>query len=304
MALDEPLLVRCAGCARNFETRRTGRLRCPICRTEIWLEPPPGQAPDRAEDAAPETPSPAPPARPEPPPAAVHPADAPEPHPGADAPAPPDAPLADVARPSPLAEVVPIWESGPGRAPGRFVATCRQILTNPPRFFHGLQVDRLGNSWTFAWLLCSLAAVFVSLYGLWNLESSEAALLEALRAQPDTKPEEAVALLRSLFTFGLWAAPLLGLANVWGTALLIHLGVVLTNREHRGFKATFRATAYGFAPLILVVVPVIGQLVGSLWSIVLQVVAIAHVHRLSPGRAALAVLVPMTAVLGLLLAFV
>ncbi|HOX42121.1 MAG TPA: Yip1 family protein [Myxococcota bacterium] len=328
MPLELPVLVRCAGCAHNFESRLTGRIRCPVCRAEVWLEPPAGLAPDRAEDAPP----PAPPV----PAAPVHPADGPDPdregspeepaseRPPGEPPAAPDPEAAEEDAPAPdpqalfarkLAEagvrlrepevVVPAWEARAGGPAHRFYDTFRQILTNPPRFFYGLKVDRLDRSWTFAWLLCSLAALFASLYGLWNLDRNEAALLDALRAEPGVKPEEVVSTLRGLLTFGAWGAPLLGLANAWVTAGLYHLGVMAVGKlfglEHRGFRATFRATAYGFAPLLLVVVPVVGQLIGSLWSIVLQVLAIAFVHRLGPGRAALAVLLPLAGLLGLLL---
>jgi len=306
MPLERPALVRCAGCAHNFESRLTGRIRCPVCRSELWLEPPPGVAPDRAEDEPPPTPiAPAMVAAP-----AVHPADGP----GEEEPAPEVRPatpeeqaelmrrlLEAGARLREAEVVVPAWEVREGRWPRRFYETCRQILTNPTSFFRGLEVDRLGRSWTFAWLLCSLGALFASMYGLWNLERNEAALLEALRAAGGLEPEEALDAWRGLLTFGAWGAPLLGLVNLFATAGLFHLGVVLVGGANRGFRATFRATAYGFVPLLLVVVPVVGQLIGSLWSVVLQVVAIAHVHRMSPGRAALAVLLPLAAALSLLL---
>jgi hypothetical protein len=79
--------------------------------------------------------------------------------------------------------------------------------------------------------------------------------------------------------------------------------VWLLAKKHRGFLATFRATAYGCAPLILAVIPFIGLLIGGLGTIALQVLALSAIHRLPPLRAGVAVILPTLALLLLLAAF-
>jgi len=102
---------------------------------------------------------------------------------------------------------------------------------------------------------------------------------------------------------GLYTSPLLGLLNLFVSSLLYHLGVWLLAKKHRGFLATFRATAYGCAPLILAVIPFIGLLLGGLGTIALHVLALSAVHRLPPLRAGVAVILPTLALLLLLAAF-
>jgi hypothetical protein len=84
------------------------------------------------------------------------------------------------------------------------------------------------------------------------------------------------------------------MVNFWLSALLIHLGVSVLAPQNRGFAATLRATAYGFAPMLLAVVPMIGHLLGGLWTLVLQTVAVGQIHRVPALRAVLAVLLPMS----------
>ena len=53
------------------------------------------------------------------------------------------------------------------------------------------------------------------------------------------------------------------------------------------------------APMILAAIPVCASYVGEIWSIVATVIAVGAVHRVSGGRAVLAVLWPLMLVLGL-----
>ena len=286
-------LVRCAGCGHNFETGRFGTLRCPTCRAEIWIQPPEGLVvpedleteADRSSDAVPE----------------------PTPLEVQKQPRFLDAVEQPGQRGYP--EVVPAWESGNGGIPRRFAVTVKQVFTNPSGFFGGLKVDRYYRAFSFGFIVCTFGTVVFCLYSLWNLNSNREAHLALLRSASDLtalgiKPEELLRAMHDFLVFSLLAAPLIGAFNLWVSAGLNHLGVMLmTGRgRHLGFTATFRATAYGFVPLLLLLLPVFGGLVGVIWSIIVQVIAIGQIHRIKPGRATLAVLLPLFSVLLLLFA--
>lgn len=60
-----------------------------------------------------------------------------------------------------------------------------------------------------------------------------------------------------------------------------------------GFEQTFKATFYGQTPtLLLGWIPAIGGIF-VIWSIVLQIIGIRDLHKISTGRAVLAVLLPI-----------
>jgi hypothetical protein len=180
-------------------------------------------------------------------------------------------------------EILPAWEV-PGRSLiTRFFTTLRQVLSAPSLLFYGLKIGNFGRAMSFGWILCTLAVFFSALYSLWSLDRDPQAILRNLQIPAGTNPQEIIEALRSQLLVGLYTSPLLGL--------------------HRGFLATFRATAYGCAPLILFAVPFIGLLIGILGTIALHVLALSAVHRLPPLRAAVAVILPALALLLLVAAF-
>ena len=287
--MNHPLLVRCASCGRNFETERYGRQACPICGAEIDLESPEGEpAPD--PDPVPD---------PDPDPGVSQPSSHFEGDPAVETNA------GEAVIPHAQLEIAPAWEvPGTGLAI-RFFQTLRQILSAPSLLFYGLKIQKFGRALSFGWILCALAVFFSMLYSLWSLDRDPQALLRNIQIPPDAgvTPEAIIQAVRSRLLFGLYASPLLGLLNLCLSALLYHLGIWLLSKEHRGFTATFRATAYACAPLLFCIVPFIGLLLGGLGTIALQILALSAIHRLPPLRASLAVILPTTAVLLLIMAF-
>jgi hypothetical protein len=287
------LLARCAACGRNFETRRYGRQRCTVCGAEVDLAPPPGEPLPPLEEA---------PALPPPPEEPVPREVAPSPV--APVQSPPDAPEAEDAgrddRPQePHQDLLPAWEAGEGGSLARAVRTLRDLFSAPVEFFARLKPAPAGRSVIFGMLLSTLAVAAFAGYGLWALGFNRQEALAALRLTPEMlaagmSPEGVLATLQEALGWALLLSPVLGLLNLLLTALLYHGGIVLVAKQPAGFGATLRATAYGSAPLVLSVLPLIGLLLGSLWTLVLQIVALSQAHRLTPWRAALAVTLPIT----------
>ena len=89
-----------------------------------------------------------------------------------------------------------------------------------------------------------------------------------------------------LFLFGV--LPMMFVVNLFLSTGVLHGVLVLLRAAPRGFEATFRATAYSYAPLILSVLPY-GYLVGWLWSLPISIIGCAAIHRTQPWRVVLAV---------------
>lgn len=77
---------------------------------------------------------------------------------------------------------------------------------------------------------------------------------------------------------------------IWG--LWMHLWVYVVGGR-KGVWQTEKAVLYGVTPFLLIGwIPVIGPVLGGLWSIVLQILGIRELHELSTAKAILALIIP------------
>jgi hypothetical protein len=280
------ILVRCAGCDHNFETRRYGQQSCPICHAQVMLPAPEGVI------LPPEETTPEPP----PPESSASKYLTSTPATSLDNPIEGDAG-------SKLKEFIPAFESGERGYIGGFIQTIKEIVGSPATFFVRVRVGKPGVAKVllFGGILCTVALNFSVLYFLLILSRNQQAFLNALEGKlAGISPEDYLNLIKTILYWLIYLSPLIGFAYLILCAAMYHLVVVITTNKNRGFAATVRATAYGFTPLLLLAIPYIGQLLGGMWTLALQVIALSQVHRMGPWRAALVVLLPIAALLLLL----
>lgn len=91
----------------------------------------------------------------------------------------------------------------------------------------------------------------------------------------------------------LFIYPLLLTILLYVMALLVHVCLTLVNGASRGFEGTFRALTYGSAPMVMVLVPMVGPLVGAFWSLVVTFLGYKHIHRTTSGKVLVAMLLPL-----------
>ncbi len=93
----------------------------------------------------------------------------------------------------------------------------------------------------------------------------------------------------------------LGLAI--GTGILFLVSRLF--KAQGGFIQLFRGLGYAYAPSALGIIPVIGGLVGGIWSIICAIRAVKETQSVSQGAAVAIVLIPVAVLflIGLILAF-
>lgn len=111
--------------------------------------------------------------------------------------------------------------------------------------------------------------------------------------------------LGTIWAGGLDAGSWIGTAIGTGTlGLAIGVGILfLIGRlfQSRGtYIALFRAGGYAYAPAALGIVPVVGAIAGSVWSVVLMIRAVRETQEVSDGAAVAIVLIPVA--VGILIA--
>ncbi|SNR80053.1 hypothetical protein SAMN04488503_1360 [Humidesulfovibrio mexicanus] len=174
-------------------------------------------------------------------------------------------------------------------------ATIRTLLTKPGEFFRAMPVaDGMAKPLIFHVLL---AEFMVACQYVWSLAGIGAT------AQYIGSPE--------LMQMGLGASgaapvlllvvyPLLLVLRLMLMTGVVHLLLRLLRSGGAGAEATFRVLCYSAAPLALGIFPVLGPLVGGIWSIVLTILGLKVVHRTSMAASMFAVFVPILLLLAAL----
>ncbi len=157
-------------------------------------------------------------------------------------------------------------------------ATIFRVLKDPRDFFS--LMPREGgflNPLFFALVLETIGAVFHTLWSMLLLSS----LLPGVAGS--SKPS----LLMIL------AIPLSAYVMLVARSGILHFSLMLIGGASRNFESTFRVVAYSTAPGITRVIPIIGEVAVSVWSIYLIYWGIREVHEISGGKAALAISLPL-----------
>ncbi|MBI9111028.1 zinc-ribbon domain-containing protein [Maridesulfovibrio ferrireducens] len=101
--------------------------------------------------------------------------------------------------------------------------------------------------------------------------------------------------LMSLFIYPLLLAgmsfPLIGIT---------HVMLMIFGAGDRGYQATFRATAYSYAPIVFCIIPVIGDMVGAVACMAISIIAYKNIHNTSYLRVVLSMIMPVMLMLVIL----
>jgi len=163
-----------------------------------------------------------------------------------------------------------------------FSATIMLSMTKPTQFFHRLPVKGgFTNPLIYA-LICGLAGTLINL--AWQLLFNSMGLINEELQSPD--PEVEFHIMLALFS-----PVIIPVGLFIGTGLL-QFSLMLLGVQKSNFQATFRVICYSSGATLLVIVPVIGSIIGAIWSTVLEIFGLREIYSISSRRALAAVLLP------------
>ncbi len=167
-----------------------------------------------------------------------------------------------------------------------FWLTIKGVMFAAPTFFKGL---RVGNGFVrplvFYILIMELEAL--SQY-LWH--TMGVGFMTDIEGLPESEAGIAAGVGMGML---LLLTPLLAAASLYLASGFFHLVLMIVRAESRGFEGTFRAVAYGSAPMILTVFPMVGTLAGSLWALVVTAIALKCIHRATYTQVVMAMLLQL-----------
>jgi len=173
-----------------------------------------------------------------------------------------------------------------------FFQTIGEALFRPSWFFSRMPVDRgLIHPLIFALVMGVLGGMFGLLYQFLMIQH-----LGGLGGGEGFGSFSVPMIIASAI-----ALPLFTIIIVFIVSGILHVCLMIVRGNRKGFEATFRVVAYAMSTQVFGIVPLLGGVIGSIWALVIQILGLRESHGISTGRAALAIFLPILAILALLI---
>ncbi len=185
-----------------------------------------------------------------------------------------------------------------------FFLTIKKVIMSPNAFFTDMQLNGYLKPLLFVCLIMVLQGIFSY---IWTLTGVIPDVGPQLGEILDPSMSGGTAALESNTAMLLLLIyPFAASAAIFPVAGITHIMLLTLGAGERGYQATFRATTYSYAPLIFCMVPVVGEMIGTMAAFVISIIAYKCIHNTSLLRVAIALIMPMIllfALVGLLIGF-
>ncbi len=164
------------------------------------------------------------------------------------------------------------------------VLTIKKVMFHPYEFFKRLSFSKgLSSALVFYLIICEIQALTQVLWGFVGILKIEDPVKAILGFSIS-----GISSVLFLVFYPLFLAVIL----FFGSAIN-HLCLKIVGSGKSGFRATFKVVSYSIAPMWLSIIPIVGAIVGSIWSFVLSIIGFASIHDSSINKVILAVLLPI-----------
>lgn len=184
------------------------------------------------------------------------------------------------------------WER-PGAGLRDLFATVTLVLGRPGEAFSRLSATTgIGRALVFGLIVYVLASAIGQ---LWNLALNQAlmGMFEKFGGGGFSELQKFQLSPALQFALSVALSPFVYFVGTFIGAGVVHLLLVLFGGAPGGFATTLRVNAYCAATWVALVIPFLGELIGLVWWAVLLIFGLGAAHRISTGRSAAAVLIPV-----------
>lgn len=159
--------------------------------------------------------------------------------------------------------------------------TVKESLLAPEAFFSMIPVrGGFVSPLLYAMIVGTVGAMASS---LWGFAFENPIMSEAARTG-------------SLTIIGGVLIPMIVLLGIVLSAIMLHGALLVIGGANERFEATFRVVCYTSVGDLFSVIPIVGGLVGLACKLYLTLVGLKAVHRISTGKAAVAIMLPLLVV--------
>jgi hypothetical protein len=164
--------------------------------------------------------------------------------------------------------------------------TWRMSLFEPVRFFASMPARGYVSALAYA-LPVGIIGAGLDLF--WNSTFDLLGVTQRIGGWWSQQPPANPALQRLMFFL---ISPISTLILLFLTAGLLHATLRIMGAAHRPYATTVRVSCFALGPTLFAIVPVVGPLVGTGWSLVLLVLGLREAHGTSTARALAALVIP------------
>lgn len=179
------------------------------------------------------------------------------------------------------------WPPPPGVSPVEaFFTTWKDACFHPTSFFRRMpRADHFGAVLLY-YLIVGVIGAGVQLF--WHsVLGGFASQLQSMIA-PHRLPAS-----RDNGVVNFLLSPFLLICTLYLVSGVCHLILMMMRGARHGFQTTTRVFAFSYSPILFGVVPIVGNLVGLVWMIVLAIKGLREAHETDGAKAAVTVLVPI-----------
>ncbi len=173
-----------------------------------------------------------------------------------------------------------------------FFGTIWEVLFHPSLFFSRMPVERgLGYPLIFALVMGVLGGMFGLLYQFVMM------FIFGGFSESEGFGGFSVPMLIGS-AIGL---PIITVIGVFIASGILHVCLMIVRGNRKGFEATFRVIAYAMSTQVFGIIPILGGMIGGIWSLVVEIIGLRESHGISTGRAAFAMFLPVLVILALVI---
>ncbi len=170
-----------------------------------------------------------------------------------------------------------------GFFPGLF-QTIKRAMLHPQQFFASMPLGRGFMRPMVFYVLLSMVYAIMQ----YAFESLGLSMLGRMTDQGEMMGAGEFVGMGAASALILLLYPIVFTVGLFLMAAIYHLFLSLFQAASSGFEGTFRAVAYGSAPSILTVVPILGWMVASVWTLVVTIIGLKTIHRTTYARVLIA----------------
>ncbi len=184
-----------------------------------------------------------------------------------------------------------------GFFPGLFL-TIKKIILSPGPFFRNMELSGFIKPLIFFILLAEFQEICNFIWATTGIDTSMTS--DVGRMVNDSVIAEAMSEGTTSALFSLLLYPLMLAGLSFPLISFTHVLLMIFGAGERGFQATFRATTYSYAPIILCVIPLVGDMIGALISVAISIIAYKNIHNTTYMRVVLSMVMPIVLLLVIL----
>ncbi len=174
-----------------------------------------------------------------------------------------------------------------------FVETTKKIFVQPAAFFKTLERNgNLKDDLLFAAIMGTIPSVIIFLFFLvFSLEGLEELRDLYISLSGVEFQSIGMGLIITVTT------PLQVIVSLFIFGGLIHIFLRLFGWRRAALPGTIRALSYSTTAGLAGIFPLVGGLIGTIWGLILQTIGIKTIHKLTAGKAFLAIISPLLAII-------